>query len=284
MTVSLFQPLLERTLGQFPVSIPTSLALEGAFGVLEEAEVSPPPILDTDELWINVHTLIRNLINTLETADKNKVLPEQLYETLILEMESILTIVDEQTNGKVKVQYFICTMKSLKRKFPDALLKTPNTSNQLNQATLEIKTIQLFLTMDHGLPFLNFDVNIEGNGTNAFIVTHTPINLLSGGSFRSLKLLESHTGSIKPNAKWYTKYKNGSKLQPLPFNRLLLQIFGDSDMFNGFPSKVKKEILSIAEKRRWTPNTTRDKIMYGVNNDGSKELSDLVQTLYKPNF
>lgn len=55
-----------RTKGQFPISIATSLALEGLFGILEDNKDPNPPWPDYTDLIINVRTLFRNLLGSIE--------------------------------------------------------------------------------------------------------------------------------------------------------------------------------------------------------------------------
>lgn len=96
-------------------------------------------------------------------------------------------------------------------------------------------------------------------------MTHVPVDLLTGTRFSKLTLLESHTAKLKNKLDWNSKLTNGKDLPNMPFNAMTLQVFGDGGLFfSPMPMAVKKEVMSIAEKYKWTPATSLDKVKYGL--------------------
>ena len=90
-----------REKGQLPISIATSLALEGAFGILEDHPNVNPPIHRFEALYINLRTLLRNIAGSVD-ADTNAVLTaEDLSATLVNELQIIEAAVKQFTAGKV---------------------------------------------------------------------------------------------------------------------------------------------------------------------------------------
>ena len=98
------QALSSRELGQIPVSIGTSLALEGAFGILEDNHNANPIINNVDVIYVNIRTLIRNMVGAIETEALHSVFPEDLAYILVNELTTIEQAVSVFTEGRVKVQ------------------------------------------------------------------------------------------------------------------------------------------------------------------------------------
>ena len=59
-----------RTIGQFPLSIATSLAMEAAFGIYPDRPETKEPILKYDTLWVNVRTIFRNIMPSAFSVGK----------------------------------------------------------------------------------------------------------------------------------------------------------------------------------------------------------------------
>jgi hypothetical protein len=68
--------LAGREMGQLPVSIGTSLALESVTGILPEHETDDPDIHKFDSLWVNVRTLFRNIVASIPSDQKVMLSPE----------------------------------------------------------------------------------------------------------------------------------------------------------------------------------------------------------------
>jgi hypothetical protein len=109
------------------------------------------------------------------------------------------------------------------------------------------------------------------------IITHTPVDLLAHAKFHELHLLESHTGNLKDRSQWYTKYHDGKNLPPMPFMLALLKIFGDGVHYKPQPVSVRKQIIEIAERYRWSATTTTDKISFSVSQIKDHALRHVLQ-------
>lgn len=265
-----------RSVGQYPLSIATSLAIESAFGVHPEIKVTKPPIQDYDELWINARTLFRNLIGSITSEGIRTVTSQELKSAIFDEMQMIDSLVSEQTGGRVKVIHYISNYADIESNYPHATIRRDNTPKQKEYSQLlekvftallkevppgYVRTFKLKLVPDASKPM---DV-ARMKAIKALILTHYAFDLLSYKNFGSLTLLESHTGAIKDRSQWYTKYYQGKELSMIPFREDLIQVFGDNETFRTHDPKLRRDIVEIAKKYKWSSVTTYDKIRYGID-------------------
>lgn len=268
----IIQAIADREVGGLPISIGTSFAIESACGILQDRDEQgnpiptkpkPAPLNNVKELWINIRTLFRNLYGAIPKEVKELTLPKHLVMALHEEIQIINATVAKITGGSVEVVYYLCTYEGLPKKFPKSQIKEPKTDKQISQWGLEQNTVRVMLGSHPEIR--RFNVDIEGNHPNAFILSHCAVDLLSRHNFRSLQLLESHTGKIKPHTQWNTKLSNGKELSNIPFNRLTLQVFGDGPVFfSPMPIKIRKALLEIADQYKWTSVTSKEKMLYGI--------------------
>ncbi len=270
-----FDIMGEREKGQLSLSTATSLALEGAYGILEESthQQDPinPPIKAYRQLWVNVRTLYRNLHGSMPRIVADTLSVDAFVETVYDEMLILKGVIADRSNGRMKVVFYANTYKTLPRKYPKAHGREKQTPNQVIYAAFENGTIEGLLKMmaesAHQIDFKTFDMAIvaEGSPEKVLLMTHYPVDLLHFSGASELGLLESHTGVIKQRAQWYTKMKDGKSLIRIPFNRITLQMFGDSSgMFYPYPIGYRKAFLEVAEKNKWTQGTTADRILLCV--------------------
>lgn len=284
------EALDNREMGQVPVSIATSLALEGAGGVLEDAPVTPAPIvkLAPRELWVNLRTLFRNFYGSVERSVKDSVVPDQAIAYLSRELELVQSAVNQISNHKTRTVFYFCTHDSLQMEFPRAKVKVPKTDNQLQYAQIERDTCAALVEMmkdSHEYRIETFDVHLTRTSPSAFILTHMPVDLLSRRFFSELWLLESHTGKIKPAHEWSSKLTGGKGYERIPFNRFTLQVFGDdSTTFYAMPIKIKRFLVDLAKKKRWHPKTTKDKILHDIKFEHEPGLLDLARDLFSTGY
>jgi hypothetical protein len=266
--------ITSRATSAFPISVGTSLALESTLLTRSSESIDPervPPqqidLSDYDELWFNVSTLYRNLYGSINKENINKLNANVLTYALNEEIEFIDSLVSSQTNGKTKVIFYVCEYKNFDKKYPNAYLRTINTENQEKYKKLHDNVISMLLNQLGKKDIIRiFDSELKTiNYRKCLIVTHIAHDLLSHSNFKELNLLESHTGVLKKKHQWSSKYVEGKNLPMMPFNKGLLQIFGDSEHFRPFPLAVRKKVLELAEKDKWTPLTTKDKIVYSLN-------------------
>jgi hypothetical protein len=272
------QALAEREVGQFPLSIATSLALEGALGIHpdHEAPNGPPPIRSYNRLWVNVATLVRNIYSSLPAETQAGVTDDELRLALYSDMQAISGVLQDQVGDSIRPVFYRNTLTSLEKHFPKAHRRQPTTDKQKTFVALRegtLATLDQLLTVED---YRVFDVQIQGEG-KALMITHFPVDLLSFYEFDDLALLESHTGLVKKKSDW------GSKLYPrdpkLPFNKFMLQLFGDDGLFSPHPIKYRKAVLEIAKKERWSPATTYRKIGVSLGTIKDYEIRTYLQDI-----
>lgn len=253
-----------RTKGKFPISIATSLAVEGLFGVMDDKPEIKPQWKGVNNLLINARTLFRNLIGSIPKDNHVHLTPEDYAEGLIEEMEIIRNIVKDLSNGTIKTDYYVCTYNNLTGLYPRAIFKEAKSSNALFYAALENSTMdQVFIKLGAENPFIaKYDVSILNDVKVTLLVTHYPFDLLQVRKATRLGLLESHTGLVKGKLKWNTKLHDGKNLPRIPFDIMTIQLFGDSGgLFSPYPIDIRRKVIAVAEKYEWHTGTTRDRIM-----------------------
>jgi len=271
-----------RAVGQFPLSIATSLAFESAVGILPEAPAPEPEIQKRDLIMVNVRTLIRNLLGSIAKEDKPHLENYTLAEAIVSEMKVMEQLAVEHSNGQCSVEFYSCTYSDVQLKFSRALIKVPTTPLQVAYMGIE-KDIIKYLKEDFKTapPIEDYTREFKDRQSDALIITHFAIDLLQRYRFNSLSLLESHTGAIKPPLLWNTKLHDGREFEILPFDRMTLQMFGDGVIFAPMPIKIRQRLYSIAVKQQWTPASTKDWIIKGVEAHRDPALEVLVKDLYR---
>lgn len=259
------EAIAERAVGQYPLSIATSLAIESACGVHPDIIVETAPILQYQELWVNVRTLFRNFMGSLDKTGFKAVMPPQIAEALSQEMDAITSIIAVGSHGKTEVVYYYSNYAGLETKYKHAVVRRDTTDRQKEYTAIHDQTVKILLH-EHSDEIRGFDLKVEPDDyPKALMLTHYAYDLLSWSRFAHLDLLESHTGAIKSRAQWYTKYYEGKSLPMIPFREDFLQVFGDSETFRPMDHKLRKEIVEIATRYNWTAVSTREKLKYGID-------------------
>lgn len=274
--------LAERAVGQFPISIATSLAIESAIGILPEAPTDSPEIKKRQLLMINIRTLIRNLYGSVPTEQRAKLEEYTIAETISNEMRAIEGITAEHSDGRCSCVFYHCSYVDIPRKFPKSLPKSPSTAaQQLYQTSEQVIIRYLDTEFASGSPLNHYVSDFPDMNVHAMLVTHYPIDLLQRYRFASLVLLESHTGAVKSPVFWNTKLHNGRELENLPFDRMTLQMFGDGVTFSPMPIKIRRTVHKLAMDGGWTPGTTKDLVIRQVEQHRDPALEMLVKELYR---
>lgn len=275
----MMEEMAARATGQFPLSIATSLAIESACGIHPDIPATKPPILKFKEFWVNVKTLFRNLLGSLDRESAEIVSSHAMGQTLILEMETIKEVIKTYSPG-TKVVFYINEYLDMKQLYPDALFRFETTEKRKHYLDLLDQTIEQYLDKNVELGIALSIRKLKPKAyVTAMILTHLPYDLLSRYEFEDLVLLESHTGAIKPFAQWYTKYYNGNELTMLPFREELLQIFGDDQTFRPLSIKLRRAIVQIALARGWNAVTTKERIRSNLKDlpeDLLKQIKDII--------
>jgi hypothetical protein len=259
------EAIANRAVGQYPLSVATSLAIESACGIHEEIKVPSPPILKYEQLWINVRTLFRNFLGSLDKETVKGVQAPDISLSLMEEMEQIQQIIRDTTGGRCEVVFYVSQYAGLESRFRHAVLRADSTPRQKEYTAIQHQTLELMFK-NYPNTMQGFQLKIKPRiPSTAMIITHYAYDLSAHDEFRKLVLLESHTGAIKEFAQWYTKYYEGKSLSMIPFREDFLQIFGDAETFRPFDPKLRKELIDIAVKYKWTAVTTKAKILYGID-------------------
>jgi hypothetical protein len=269
-----------REMGAIPVSIGTSLAIESALGILPDQETDKPFVNDIDVVWINVRTLYRNLMGAIDKTIRETCFYQDLVEALSNEMQIIEGTFSHVTKGRVSVTFYICSYASVGRRFPYAIHKTPNTPLQKEAFTMEQHTVKALTESLPSHDYREFDIDFDGVPQRTLLITHYPIDLLNRYKFKTLSLLETHTGAVKSPARWYTKLHDGRDLVNIPFDRMTMQIFGDNVLFSPVPIKIRRAIIEIANKCKWNSTTTKDYIVKSIKDEHDPVLEAFIFKMY----
>ena len=263
-------PLSARTTSSYPISIGTALSLEsialGSNPVYDKERVIPNhvDIFKYDELWINISTLYRNILGSVSAAAQMTIVPEDLLITLEFETDLIKEIISKLSHEKVNVVYYYCNYKGLDKKHPNAKLREETTPKQIKYTHDRDIIIKEYLRRQKKTnEVMEFELSLKPSvPKKILIITHEAYDLLSSTNFTSMELLESHTGKLKDKSQWWTKLSNSKELMRMPFNICTMQVFGDSQRFHPMNSKVREQVISIANERQWTPVTTKARMQY----------------------
>lgn len=260
--------LASREVGQYLLSIATSLAIESMAGTHPDQPTHQASFEQFDEFWINLRTLYRNLIGSVHREQIRLLTPGGVAEALQTELRQIQEIVGQLSQGRTQVVAYGSNYQDLQTYYPHALLRTDTTPKQIEHAEFRDETLgKLTAAMerDGDVELHLFTRTIKPpRAGKALILTHCAFDLLSYKNFSDLTLLESHTGNVKERSQWYTKYSGGNRLTPMPWNAGLLQIFGDSETFRPMSMKLKNAVVEMAERCSWSSLTTQAKIKFNI--------------------
>lgn len=277
-----------REMGELPISIGTSFSFQGLYNThpdLKPAKVLPATLAEV--LYINVRTLLRNIFNATESDKVTRVKVRDYVQAIKDEIKDINSFIESKT-PTLKIFYYLPTYKSLSKEFgKTAELRELKTDLQKEKLELEKN---VFETLENELKLLEPDrryINIidmeikTENRVKAFILTHLPVDLLYTKGFSKVYLLESHTGKVKAENEWYTKF-SADATERIPFNKGTLTFFGDSGgMFKPQHHKARKAIEDVAEKYKWTFQTTKDKILLNLRLGGQGHIEQVIKLMFR---
>lgn len=289
--MSIYSPLSNRTISAFPLSIGTSLALESIFeGKLPAYDPDRQipvkiPVDQYQEIWINLSTLIRNILGAVSKEDYLKVKPRDILDALTTEIGVINSLFKEEGNNICTPIYYQCDYKSLldmiKHSGTDIRLRNDKTSAQKHHTGLIHATLDSLFDTAYGDDIIHYTDSLKPKKrVNALIITHIPFDLISYSNYKRLDLLESHTGRLKPRSLWYTKYYPvaNEDMSHLPFTLKLLLIFGDHVMFHPANMSIRREIIQIARQKKLT-SMSSEKLVDMVMTSSSVNRPD-IRSLY----
>jgi len=263
-----------RETGAFPLSIGTSLALEGLLQRHPNQARMPPGYKRIRGVWVNLRTLVRNFYASLTAAQQKEIVVEQAIELLMEECRAIPTVLSHETKNSLVVTFYVTDFDETKWLYPNAKYWKPSTEKQRFRHNLEHFTL-IALTEHLDAEGLSYTVVKKRPPTIPGVIallTHYPHELLWRFQFDGLFLLESHTGKLKSYTQWRTKLKGVKDEDHIPFNDFTLQLFGDGTLFDAYPKQLRDEVRQLADTRNWTGVTTLEKIQSDVRRYGGENL------------
>lgn len=250
----------QREVGELPLSISTSIAFEA----LRDA-----PKLATTQMYVNIRTLFRNLLSSVDSDIKHRADIPDMVPVLLEEIKFINEFVPTLQHGQLEVVFYHCDYSDIQRKLPVAKHRVLDdaTEKQKLYHFRENGTVQQLVkrASEYNINIQEFHTEIRSNRSSVVLFSHSPIDLLFN-DFKSALLLESVTGAFKPKSLWNTKLTRGGNLPDLPFNKFTVQVFGDNNnylyMQNG---KIRNAVLEMAQKDNWNNTTNMSKIMSSIS-------------------
>lgn len=279
-------PVHNRTTSAFPISIGTSLSLESIFKGTKQAydpsRVIPNNIniSDYDFFWVNLLTLFRNIMGSMDSQSQSSVTIDALVDTMQIETDLIKELVTSGSNGITKTIFYASRYKDLEKVYPHATIRKDSTEKQKVYSALMQNTINTFIKSAEKDAIQLFDLDITPKEKHkALILSHYAYDLTNYNKFEKLDLIESHTGVLKTRNLFYQKFTNGKDLVRIPFNKCFIQVFGDSQTFSSFPAKAKLLIIELANKYNWTSITTKDRVIFCLDTLSDKYLATMLKTM-----
>ncbi len=260
-----------RVTSAFPLSIGTSLAFESMFTGYQQPydpERKIPELIDYkkyDILYINIKTLIRNIIGSLTNDEQKSLSVNSLYYTLLNELDTITSVIKDKTQNMLRLMFYFSNYVELKeyQRVKVITLRNPTTDKQLMTEKIEEAVIDKIFKERDLFPIIKSSVtDFKDKKLKSLIITHIPYDLVSYKEFKLLDLLETHTGKLKHFNEFNSKYYPipDTDMSNLPFNNILLLILGDKVMFKPYPIKIRKGIIDVSINKKWTPLTTITKV------------------------
>lgn len=272
---------IERETGQFPLSIGTSLALEGLLGMHPNQPKQPSGAGRIKEIWVNLRTLIRNCYAGMSTEQSQKASIEQTAQVLYDEIQSLPDIIRQQAKGRYSIRLYQNDLSDLKWQFPKAKHKTPRTEKQRHYHNYEMLVLKLLLDLLEAdkIPVLKVVRKPPLQHTTIALLTHHPHELMWRFQFERMFLLESHTGKVKSVGQWSSKLNGVSEEDQLPVTEFTLQLFGDGSLLDAHPKKLRDEVKQLAMVRKWSAITTPAKIQSDILRYGGETLQQVYRDL-----
>jgi hypothetical protein len=210
---------------------------------------------------MNLLTVSRNIASAYNFKDGSDA-DFEATSVAILD-ETISTLIQEFSNrSNVKIAFYLVDYTKVNRR--GAIRYEPSTDNQ--KLTRKRETYLLpHLAKYSNITFSKGDVICpsEERGETVFITTHIAQDLLNAHTFRSLTLLESHTGALKNTSEFNTKLNiSPEQRRIVPLNKFTLRVFGDGVTYSPQPIKLRKTLLEFFEKFGVNSHTKLERLKF----------------------
>lgn len=271
---------VDRALGAFSISAGSAAALAS----LIETEGNPrrrEANAEYDALYLSVNTLARNAFASLNTANQATTLPAKVAEMALEDLQHICNVAKDV---KLKVVLYKNGDSDLRKKYPIGNHRVPSTDKQLFAKDYHDALVTKIMSVFHNgisddlkdqYPNLKvqittkLDTGVSNQHKKPIFMTSCYLDLIECNVDA---LLQSYTGVIIQKHDYWKLFNKSARLKDrdfsrIPFNRLFIQIFGDSKSLYSRGYKELERILDLAEKRDWNQTTTRDRVKMTMKKD-----------------
>lgn len=258
---------LERSIGSSGLSIGTHLMYESVFPNLKRYDITREPpsevnLRDYNVHYFNLYTLVRNIINSFQELNKDKIMNNKKLIDLIL---NEIYLLEEMYQNETKIVFYLC-------KYDKAIKAYNNGKNLRNYGRYEryvvfTNFLRSIVSKNKELKekIVESDFKLPKTPPNmkVLITTHFALDLRNK---MDLELLESHTGKLKKPIEFNTKYHGLGKmdLSSIPFIPELLFILGDDTLVKICDIPTRREIVNTGLSKNWTPLTSRYKVLTDI--------------------
>lgn len=268
--------LSTRTMSSFPLSIGTALAMETFFNNRTspyDPERQIPDRVDVSTyftIYINVGTLIRNLMGSLPTETVASVDVTSVIDTLYSELEVIESLFSVEGGDLCKPVFYFNDYKHVLNslKYSSVYFRFPNSATELHYEKFHKEALSVMTKSNDEVEVIH-ELIKPNKPIKSLILTHQAFDLLSKKNFIQLDLIESHTGKLKTFNMWSTKFAPVGSIDfsRIPFNSTTLFIFGDRYFVQPTPIRLRKTVDEIATKCHWTSVTTKEKVNFDLERE-----------------
>lgn len=274
------QALNTRATSGFALSIGTGIAMETIFAPVDKVYDPERKVPDKEDMsdygqfWINLTTVFRNMVGSIDKSETPALISEQDYaDHILIEMQVIRDLFNS-VYPNVKVHFYFSDYAKLFKgiRYSKVQLRKDNSDAKKAYTKTMMKCMDILKKRDDSIHALSNQISpLEKSKT--LICTHQCFDLLSyhkfGSKQDSMKLLESHTGVVKKRHEWSSKYYPipAQDMAHIPFQAMLLFVFGDRNLIQPLPMQLRKTIVDISVSRNWTPFTSYDKVRFDISND-----------------
>lgn len=241
-----------RTKSGFPLSIGTGLAFETihepVIDVYDQSREVPQKITinNYETFAINIETLYRNILSSIPSSSVMEIKAKDYHDTLL---EEISYIYDLFSLEDIEIEVYYNSYNQVKKQYGAEKFRIPNTPRQIYIHDV-YETIVDKIKREYTLTIFNYKTKF--NSSSVIIFTHIPYDLVDYKNYDEFVLLESHTGVIKNDKKFSTKYYPipNEDMSILPFREDLLMSFGDHVMIKPIDIIKRRELYnSLVSKK-----------------------------------
>lgn len=214
-------------------------------------------------LFINVDTLIRNAIAAFEgkVHEYDKSIRDRIDTDITIMRQYFQNDCEcEVLTYRVLYDNLLSDSQVKRKEF-----KTDKQKLARGRYLKAIEVTKDFVDVEFTSYFKNID---QMKYRDAYIITHMAVDLLKFNTFNTLTLLESFTGDVKESAHFNRKLNIAKELREyIPFNRIMLVVFGDNELFAKQSKELTERIIGIAKKYNWNRITTENRVLFAIQQE-----------------